>query len=126
MHRKFKRLTKALIRLHVCAGLSESLLVAHIIFLEILCRGSFVPIFFQRGNYAHGSWNLAQVVITSSRNVIRIWGSHSLLLERAIVNVQAPGDRKKSVSLMVKIYVKYQQNWHLYDSLLLFVFFQCQ
>ena len=26
---------------------------------------------------------------------------------------------------MVKIQVKYQQNWHLRDSLLLFVFFQC-
>ena len=48
------------------------------------------------------------------------------LLKRAIVNVQAPGDRKKSLSLMVKIQVKYQQNWQLRDSLLLFVFFQCQ
>ena len=58
------------------------------------------------------------------------WRSHSRLLERAIVNIQAPGDRKNpsvlSLRLMVKIQVKYQQNWHLRDSLLLFVFFQCQ
>ena len=33
---------------------------------------------------------------------------------------------EKSLSLMVKIQVKYQQYWHLRDSLLLFVFFQCQ
>ena len=65
MHRKFKRLAKALIRLRVCAGCSESLLVAHITLLEILCRGSFVAVFLQRRDNARGSWRLAQVVITS-------------------------------------------------------------
>ena len=37
-HRIFKRAAaKALIRLHVCAGLFEPLLVAHTTFLEISC-----------------------------------------------------------------------------------------
>ena len=40
-HRIFKRLAKALIRLRVCAGWSETLLVAHTILLEISCRGSY-------------------------------------------------------------------------------------
>ena len=66
-HRKFKRLAKALIRLRVCAGWSESSLVAHITLLEISCRGSF-----QRRDDARGSLRLAQDVITSWRNVIRI------------------------------------------------------
>ena len=35
------RLAKTLIRLRVCAGLSEPLLLAHITLLEISCRGSF-------------------------------------------------------------------------------------
>ena len=70
IHRKvkrFKRLAKALIRLRVCAGWSESSLVAHITLLEISCRGSF-----QRRDDARGSLRLAQDVITSWRNVIRI------------------------------------------------------
>ena len=40
-HRIFKRLAKALIRLHIWAGWSEPLLFAHITLLEISCRGSF-------------------------------------------------------------------------------------
>ena len=40
IHRKFKRLAKALIRLRVCAGWSEALLVAHTTLLEISCTGS--------------------------------------------------------------------------------------
>ena len=45
MHRIFKRLSKALIRLRVCAGWSEPLLITHSTLLEISCRGSstFVP-----------------------------------------------------------------------------------
>ena len=39
-YRIFKRLAKALIRLRVCAGCSEALLVAHTTLLEISCRGS--------------------------------------------------------------------------------------
>ena len=39
-HRIFKGLAKALIRLHVCAGWSEALLVSHTSFLETTCRGS--------------------------------------------------------------------------------------
>ena len=39
--RIFKRLAKALIRLRLCAGWSEPLLVAHTTLLEISCRGSF-------------------------------------------------------------------------------------
>ena len=40
IHRIFKRLTKALIRLHLLAGWSEPLLVAHTTLLEISCRSS--------------------------------------------------------------------------------------
>ena len=39
-HRILKRLAKALIRLHVCAGWSEALLVAHTTLLEISCHSS--------------------------------------------------------------------------------------
>ena len=41
-HSKFKRLAKALIRLRVCTGCSEALLVAHTTSLEIPCHGSYV------------------------------------------------------------------------------------
>ena len=41
-HKIFKRLVKALIRLRVCAGWSEPLLVALTTLLEIPCRGSYV------------------------------------------------------------------------------------
>ena len=40
-HSIFKRQAKALIRLRVCAGWSEALLVALTTLLEISCRGSF-------------------------------------------------------------------------------------
>ena len=40
--RIFKGLAKALIRLRVCAGWSEALLVAHTTLLEISCRGSIM------------------------------------------------------------------------------------
>ena len=43
-HRIFKRLAKALIRLRVCAGWSEPLLVAYTTLLEISCRGSYFVI----------------------------------------------------------------------------------
>ena len=39
-HGVFKRLANALIRLRVCAGWSEPLLVAHTSLLEISCPGS--------------------------------------------------------------------------------------
>ena len=39
-HRIFKRLAKALIRLRICAGWSEALLVAHTTLLVISCCGS--------------------------------------------------------------------------------------
>ena len=43
-HRIFKRLVKVLIRLRICAGWSEPLLVAHTgtALLEISCRGSII------------------------------------------------------------------------------------
>ena len=41
-HRIFKRLTRALIRLRICAGWSESLLVAHTTLLAISCCGSII------------------------------------------------------------------------------------
>ena len=40
--RIFKRLAKALIRLRVCAGWSEPLLVKYTTLLEISCRGSYM------------------------------------------------------------------------------------
>ena len=40
-HRIFKGLAKALIRLCICTGWSEPLLVAHTTLLEISCRCSF-------------------------------------------------------------------------------------
>ena len=43
-HRIFKRLAKALIRLRVCTGWSEPLLVAHTTLLEISCHGSIIKI----------------------------------------------------------------------------------
>ena len=43
--RILKRLAKALIRLHVCAGWSEAVLVAHTTLLEISCTGSNVILF---------------------------------------------------------------------------------
>ena len=43
-YRIFKRPAKALISLHVCAGWSEPLMVAHTTLLEISCHGSFVLI----------------------------------------------------------------------------------
>ena len=62
---------------------------------------------------------LAQVVITPWRNFIRIVTSRHRDHTPACLKELS----KKSLSLMVKIQVKYQQNWHLRDSLLLFVFF---
>ena len=41
-HRLFKRLAKALIRLRVCAGWSEVILIAYTTLLEISGRGSFI------------------------------------------------------------------------------------
>ena len=41
IYRIFKQLAKALIRLRVCEGWSELLLVAHTTLLEISCRGLF-------------------------------------------------------------------------------------
>ena len=43
-HRILKRQAKALIRLRVCAGWSEALLVAHTKLLEILCTGSLLSL----------------------------------------------------------------------------------
>ena len=40
----FMRLAKALIRLRVCAGWSEALLVAHTTLLEISCRSSIISV----------------------------------------------------------------------------------
>ena len=40
VYRIFKRLTKSLIRLRICTGWSEALLVAHTTLLEIPCHGS--------------------------------------------------------------------------------------
>ena len=41
IHRIMRRQAKALIRLRVCAGWSEPLLIAHATLMEISCRGSY-------------------------------------------------------------------------------------
>ena len=51
-HKIFKRLAKALIRLRVCAGWSEPLLVVHSILLEISCCGSYFKMTEIIYNYA--------------------------------------------------------------------------
>ena len=62
-HRTFKRLAKALIRLHVCPGWSEPLLVAHTTLLEISCCGSNVLkfrtlfTFASQNNVGYHDWN---------------------------------------------------------------------
>ena len=56
---------------------------------------------FQRRDDARVSWRY--VVTYRYKNCdVTSWEPHNRLLERAIVNVQAPGDRKKSLSLMAK------------------------
>ena len=52
-HRIFKQLANALARLRVCAGWSETLLVAHTTLLEISCRGSLL--FLVITNYVESS-----------------------------------------------------------------------
>ena len=49
-HRIIKRLGMALIRLCICAGWSESLLVPHTTLLEIACWGSFGSNLFHKFN----------------------------------------------------------------------------
>ena len=56
-HRILKRLAKALIRLRVCAGWSEPLLVAHTTLLEISCTGRTYHIV---GNLMH--WLIYQAI----------------------------------------------------------------
>ena len=59
-HGIFKPLAKALIRLPVCAGLAELLLVAHTTFLEMSCRGSnlFYLFIFNKGSVMSHSLKL--------------------------------------------------------------------
>ena len=60
-HRIFKRLAKTLIRLRVCAGCSEALLVAHTTLLEISCRGSVINRINVISTYLLESlWSLAE------------------------------------------------------------------
>ena len=55
-HRIFKRLAKALIRLRLCTGWSEPLLVAHTTLLEMSCLGSNDLFSGKRENlYVNGS-----------------------------------------------------------------------
>ena len=82
---------------------------------------------FSRRDDARGIWRLAQVVITSWRNVIRIvtsrHGDHTAACLKELSLTFKLLVIDKFLSLMVKIQVKYQQNWHLCYSLLLFCFF---
>ena len=67
--RIFKPLAKALISLHVCAGWSEPLLVAHTTSLEITCHGSNKP--------AHGI--VVLITYTTCDSSIESTHSHSLI-----------------------------------------------
>ena len=63
-HRIFKRQAKALIRLRICAGWSEPLLVTHTTLLEISCHGSFYPHAFLKKRRGY-------IVIASVRSSVR-------------------------------------------------------
>ena len=70
-------MAKALIRLCVCAGWSESLLVAHTTLLELSCRGSFILYgwLLRKSTSVFGSVNVIMVPINepqheSSDNVV--------------------------------------------------------
>ena len=72
LHRIFIRPAKALIRLRVCAGWSEALLVAHTTLLEILCRGSNIFLL------AHLSFNKSypiaqQMFCTNKTGLKKMW-----------------------------------------------------
>ena len=60
-HRIFKSLAKALVRLCVCAGWSEPLLVAHTTLLEISCRGTIMILVRMMFASIEGSDETAQI-----------------------------------------------------------------
>ena len=74
------RLAKALIRLRVCAGWSEPLLVAHTTLLEISCCGSYVIL-------CHGRHFCSHI-----RLPLAIWNQHVALVSSFQVFEQDSGD----------------------------------
>ena len=73
-HRIFKRLAKALIRLRVYAGWSESLLGAHTILMEITCCGSIILLKFCYFNQQPLQWIIyCPNIICTIRMGASIW-----------------------------------------------------
>ena len=78
-HRIFKRLAKALIRLRVCAGCSEPLLVAHTTLLEIPCHGSNYIFFSERKKKCVPT--LSKIFKTITQNTFFIWPEQKFVKE---------------------------------------------
>ena len=88
-HRIFKWLVKALIRLHVCAGWSEPLLVSHTTLLEISCHGSFVSWKMCLGLWFVNVYRILPVTVTV--NVFKFW---TLVALQNIFTITAGPDQK--------------------------------
>ena len=67
------RLAKGLIRLRICAGWSEALLVAHTTLLEISCHGSFAKALFRKGKRSTAS-------TTAPPSTIQCWSALSTVI----------------------------------------------
>ena len=61
-HKIYKQLAKALIRLHLCAGWSEALLVAHTTLLEIPCRRSYINAYPKCSKVKETWWGEIQAI----------------------------------------------------------------
>ena len=67
--RIFKLLAMALIRLPVCAGWSEPLLVKHTTLLEISCCRSYIPLAFSRVIGGHNHQACKKLPLHDSCNI---------------------------------------------------------
>ena len=79
IHRIFKRLAKALIRLRVCAGWSEPMLVAHTTVLGISCHGSIMCIIIR--NKLSNDWKSVFNAAPNKGTTILYWFIKSPLTE---------------------------------------------
>ena len=81
-HRILKQLAKALIRLRICAGWSEALLVAHTTLLEISCTGSYTHANKKKATPIHGlfenKYRYEHIMITNVYIVSHILDDHHL------------------------------------------------
>ena len=99
-HQIFKRLAKALIRLHVCAGWSEPLLVAHMTLLEVRKRAKIL----NRYNQAtHLTQDTNGKVTTSQLDIAN---------ESQEVNTFPAGDHQASTNRRARKHNKTRQKSH--------------